>query len=217
MITTINEFKQHLLNENWRVKFETWPEMEDELEHLDQNDLHDHETGITFDNTKKYYKAWVDVKQGKFNDWNFGIYTNNDQILIWGNPNNKQGEVFNVIEGDMNKAREIADHLLKTGNIDLTFDTVSSNDKLVNNIFDVAKKSDNFETVQKKQGNSEDWIGDIVYIKSKLKGDGYHKDDFDEFEIGVDKDDNTVVIHYIPNGNTEEISSIDEFIEFTHA
>lgn len=91
--------------------------------------------------------------------------------------------------------------------------------KLLADIFKEAKKSRNFSIVEMRDDlDKNDWRGSVVYIKSKLKGDTkYHKDDLDEFEIGLDANDDVIILHYIPSGYTEEISSLKEFKDMTRA
>jgi hypothetical protein len=91
--------------------------------------------------------------------------------------------------------------------------------KLLDEIFKEAKKSKNFSEVKMMTPDyEEDWIGDVIYIKSKLKGESsYHKNDLDEFVIGIDPDTKEVSLHYMPSGNDSEVNSLEEFIQMSRA
>ena len=117
-IFTFEEFvNEQQINENWKVSFKTWPEIENDLEFLGKDELTDEDTGLTFNNKIPHHKAWVDVKGGNFKGWSFAIYSNGKEIMIHGNPEKGYGESFNVIQGDLKKAQEIADTLVKTGKL----------------------------------------------------------------------------------------------------
>jgi len=94
-------------------------------------------------------------------------------------------------------------------------------DRLISDIFKEAKKSKNFSKVEMSKADDNDgmdFVGNVVYIKSKLKGQNdFHKNDLDEFTIGVDKYNNEVVAIYDPSGYDQKIKSIDDFIQFTRA
>jgi hypothetical protein len=95
-----------------------------------------------------------------------------------------------------------------------------SSKSLLADIFKEAKKSKNFSKVEMTNRNNSDadFVGDYIYIKSKLKGTSeYHKNDFDEFSIGIDKDSGDVILIYEPNGYDEEITSVQQFKDMTRA
>lgn len=116
--TSINEFKKTLINEenNYIVKFKSFPDYgEEELSTLDDELLYDEKTGIRFNLNLPYEKAWVDVKNGLYKDWSFSIYTNSEQIMIHGNPNETQGEYFKILNGSKQQAQKIANDLFTYG------------------------------------------------------------------------------------------------------
>jgi hypothetical protein len=92
-------------------------------------------------------------------------------------------------------------------------------EKLLVDIFKEAKKSKTFSSVEmtKPRYEGEFFVGDVIYIKSKLKGEDRHKNDYDEFAIGIDEDSGEVVLVYEPSGNETEISTLEEFKNITRA
>jgi hypothetical protein len=93
-------------------------------------------------------------------------------------------------------------------------------EKIILDISKEAKKSKNFSKVQISKADKDDtmFAGNIIYIKSKLKGlNDRHKEDYDEFTIGLDKYTNEIVCIYEPNGYDQVISTVDEFKKLTRA
>jgi len=94
----------------------------------------------------------------------------------------------------------------------------SKDNALLDKMFKALKRSKNFSSIKmKKPDYPDDWDGAVIYIKSKLKSENdYHKNDFDEFEIGVDPDGG-ILRHYIPNGDTEPSDSVADILMQTRA
>jgi hypothetical protein len=119
---SFNESEDEISNidEGLNVKFQTWPEVENDLEFLGKDELTDEDTGIMFDNKVKFDTAYVNVKAGFLKDWYFAIYVNiKNQIMIQGNPEKGIGEIFHVINGNKDKAQKIADELVRTGKVSI--------------------------------------------------------------------------------------------------
>jgi hypothetical protein len=94
--------------------------------------------------------------------------------------------------------------------------TFQKSQKLLQDMFKEAKKSKNFSDV--KMMPSAEFSNDAIYIKSKLKSESdYHKNEYDEFEIGIDDNTYEVIAVYIPSGYDEELTSIEDFKKFTRA
>jgi hypothetical protein len=94
----------------------------------------------------------------------------------------------------------------------------SADNALLQKMFKALKRSKNFKSVKMgKPYDQDDWDGATINIVSKLKGeDDRHKDDFDEFEIGIDIDGGIVMI-YEPSGNDTEIESVADVMTLTRA
>jgi len=103
------------VTDGWAVKFKSLSEVDNDLKYLGNEELHDEETGLTFDKNTEFETAHVSVEAGRLSDWHFGIYTNGKEIMIHGNPHGGRSEIFHVISGDKLKAKKIADELVKNG------------------------------------------------------------------------------------------------------
>lgn len=92
-----------------------------------------------------------------------------------------------------------------------------SNDALYHKIYDEALKSSNFDKVHyAKPEYPGDWDGDVIYIKSKLKGTSEdHKNEFDEYEIGLHN--GNIILHHTPSGYTTGIDDVEDFTTITRA
>jgi len=91
---------------------------------------------------------------------------------------------------------------------------------LIEKIFKVSKKSFVFTEVKRTPIDPLNLYthatNQQIYIKSSLKGETYHKNDLDEYEVFIDTTDGPT-IHYIPSGNTIKFSTVEDFINLTRA
>jgi hypothetical protein len=125
----------------------------------------------------------------------------------------------------MTKDPKAAEAYLKKNKIKYEIYNESVNEKssgdnaLLQKMFKALKTSKNFKSIKmEKPFAPEDWDGAVINIVSKLKGTSeYHKDEVDEFEIGIEKDGSGLILHYTPSGNTEPVKSVADVITMTRA
>ena len=94
----------------------------------------------------------------------------------------------------------------------------SGDNALLQKMYKALKNSKSFKSIKmEKPYAPEDWDGAVIKIVSKLKGTSqYHKDEVDEFEIGIEKDGG-LTLHYVPSGNTEPVKSVVDVVKMTRA
>ena len=94
----------------------------------------------------------------------------------------------------------------------------SGDNALLQKMYKALKNSKSFKSIKmEKPYAPEDWDGSVIKIVSKLKGTSqYHKDEVDEFEIGIEKDGG-LTLHYVPSGNTEPVKSVVDVVKMTRA
>lgn len=86
----------------------------------------------------------------------------------------------------------------------------------IQEIYDIIKNSPNFSEVILKDNNDEYDNSEYISIFSKLKSlNMHHPDELDEYDLGFV--DGVLELHYIPNGHTQEIKSIDDLYMITRA
>ena len=131
--------------------------------------------------------------------------------------NKLKGKVSSNIKKEIEKHISNIKDTIKDLNESL--DEKSSGDSaLLQKMYKALTRSKNFSSVKMSKADfPEDWDGAIIKVKSKLKGESeYHKNDLDDFEIGIEVDGG-ITLHYTPSGNTEPVDSVATAIEMTRA
>ena len=84
----------------------------------------------------------------------------------------------------------------------------------IDELYKKLKTSPNFKKVEMHKNEEGD---DYIYILSKLKGEGYHKNDLDEFVVDYVEAEGWYGLTYEPSGNTFDIKNVNDIYIITRA